>query len=234
MKDTHRHQLRENVLFKFIRCIFESLKRILIIHRGGKFLDNVPDQFDAEFVKSVRSVLHIIKLFLPLPIYWALLAQQDSSWTFQATKMNTKIGQWHIEPDQMKAIAPLILLALIPLWDRIVLPAVHQFTHFDINPVASITLGGISAAAAFICAGFLEVAIQVGLELFLVGKLYFYCLLYLSSAIDNFDFHFGFMATPSIYVVDDRRAALGHSRHPIRLQASATINEISRDGRLVH
>lgn len=159
--------MRENVLLKFIRCVVESLKRILIIHRSGKFLDNVPDQFDAEFVKSVRSVLHIMKLFLPLPIYWALLAQQDSSWTFQATKMNTQIGQWHIEPDQMKAIAPLILLAMIPLWDRIALPAVHQFTHFEITPVASITLGGIAAAAAFVCAGFLEISIQVGFK----GKL---------------------------------------------------------------
>lgn len=75
--------------------------------------------------------------------------------------MNTIIGPWNIEPDQMKAIAPLILLGMIPLWDKILLPMVHEKTRFHISPVASIALGGIAAAASFICAGFLEEIIQV-------------------------------------------------------------------------
>lgn len=161
---TKEVEQRENVLFKVIRCILESLKRKIIIHKGGTFLDNIQDIYEKEFVKSVKVVLQIIKLFLPLPIYWALLAQQDSSWTFQAAKLNTKIVRWHLEPDQMKAIAPLILLALIPLWEQTILPAIDKHLHHLITPLESVTLGGIAAAASFICAGFLEIIIQVGLN----------------------------------------------------------------------
>lgn len=149
------------MLFKVIGCILESLKRKFVIHNGGKFLENIQDRYDPEFIESVRLVLKITTLFAPLPIYWALLAQQDSSFTFQATKLKTNIFGWRIEPDQMKAVAPLMLLVMIPCWDKVVLPAIHKHTRFTITPVASITLGGISAAAAFICAGFLEAMIQV-------------------------------------------------------------------------
>lgn len=164
MKDTHEHnaeQRRQIVLFKVIRCIFTSLQRKFLTDKEGKFLDNVHDLYEMEFVNNVRLVLHIIKLFAPLPIYWSLLAQQDSSWTFQATKLNTNISHFYLEPDQMKSVAPLMIVALIPLWDSILLPAVEKYTQFEITPVASMTLGGISAAGSFICAGFLEIMVQV-------------------------------------------------------------------------
>lgn len=152
---------RENALFRVIRCVMESLKRKYLIHKGGKFLENIQDLYEDNFIESVKITLQIVKLFLPLPIYWALLAQQDSSWTFQATKLNTTINRWEIEPDQMKAIAPLILLALIPLWEQILLPAIDKHLHILITPLVSVTLGGMAAAASFICAGFLEIIIQV-------------------------------------------------------------------------
>ena len=44
----------------------------------------------------------VSKLFLPLTIYFALLAQQDSTWTFQATQLNTTIFGVKIEADQVK------------------------------------------------------------------------------------------------------------------------------------
>lgn len=155
----HTRNRRDNSLFAVVRCVSESLQRKLLC--GGQFLENLEDKYDEEFIKSVHSVLEILKLFLPLPIYWALLAQQDSSWTFQAAKLDTLVGGWRLEPDQMKAIAPLLLLAMIPLWDKLLLPAIHRTTDIVITPVASIALGGISAAAAFICSGFLEEIIQV-------------------------------------------------------------------------
>lgn len=161
VKEPRERNNRENVLFQVFRCALESLQKRFDSPREGKFLDNVKEKYGTEFVESVGSVLHILKLFLPLPIYWALLAQQDSSWTFQATKLNTTLGPWRIEPDQMKAVAPLILLGLIPLWDKVILPSVHRNTRFEITPMASIALGGIAAAAAFICSGFLEEIIQV-------------------------------------------------------------------------
>lgn len=204
VKEPRESHHRRNILFKVIRCVYESLKRKLFNrHNGGHFLTNIQYKYGEQFIISVRSVLHIIKLFLPLPIYWALLAQQDSSWTFQATKLNTMIGPWKLEPDQMKAIAPLILLGLIPLWDRIILPAIHRNTRFEITPVASIALGGIAAAAAFICSGFLEEAVQVsGIYNLLTLKNILKDVSHFPEIRDEGSFYP--MATSTIHVTDGR------------------------------
>lgn len=176
-------------------------------------------------MESVKSVLHILKLFLPLPIYWALLAQQDSSWTFQATKMNTRIGGWRIEPDQMKAVAPLILLGLIPLWDKIVLPFVHRNTNMVITPITSITLGGIAAAGSFVCSGFLEEIIQVSCFIFCYWKLIktiliFVVVLLLLPAF-RIQVDINIMAVTTVCIAHGGRTAAGHSGHSICFQGGA-------------
>lgn len=232
VKDPHRHhRMNDNVLVKFMSCVFESSKRRWIIHRGGKFLENIQDLYEEDFVQSVRSVLEIIKLFLPLPIYWALLAQQDSSWTFQATKMDTIIGQWRIEPDQMKAVAPLMLLAMIPAWDKVLLPAIHKFTRMEITPVASITLGGIAAAASFIASGFLEIVLQVrDYFCFTINLIQ----LFLFPTAKSPKFNIRSLATSPVLSVDDWGVTFGYSGDPVCLHSSATVNEISGNCGVVH
>lgn len=153
---------RENLVSRIVRCICTSLRRKLFHDKSGVFLDNCIDDYGHEFVDTVKCFVNMIKLFLPLPIYWALYGQIDTKWTFQATKLNCLVfGWWRVEPDQVKAVAPLMLLALIPLWDNVLLKWIRRSTSFDITSLASVTLGGIAASAAFICAGFLEISIYV-------------------------------------------------------------------------
>lgn len=102
----------------------------------------------------------VLKLFIPLPIYWALLAQQDSTWTFQATMLNTTVGSFYIQPDQVKALGPISLLILIPLWQRICVPLLNR-RNFQLTSLESVSLGGICAACSFLCSGFLQIAIEV-------------------------------------------------------------------------
>lgn len=93
----------------------------------------------------------VLKLFIPLPMYWALYAQIDSSWTIQSTQLNRVIFGCNIEADQAKAIAPFLLLIFIPIWEQ---------CNIQISPLTSITLGGISAALSFFCAAILQVYIE--------------------------------------------------------------------------
>lgn len=69
-------------------------------------------------------------------------------------------GVWHIEPDQVKAIGPFVLLLLIPLWTSFKQHLLSR-SFIDISPLASVTLGGLAASLSFVCAGFLEIFIKV-------------------------------------------------------------------------
>ncbi|XP_037046247.1 solute carrier family 15 member 2 [Bradysia coprophila] len=127
-------------------------------HRTS-FLEASIGVYPSHFVMDIISFLRVIKLFMPLPIYWALLAQQDSTWTFQATQMNTTLLGVKIEPDQAKALGPIIILALIPIWKKVVIPTFNKL-NYRLEPLQSVAAGAISAGLSFVCAGYLQYQIE--------------------------------------------------------------------------
>ncbi|KAH8350212.1 hypothetical protein KR067_006845 [Drosophila pandora] len=154
----------DNILFKFCGCIktalVEKWRRRKTPKRPSYWLHNAVGAYDEGFVNDVSRVLRISKLFLPLPFYFALLAQQDSSWTFQATQMNTTLLGVTIQPDQAKAVGPIFLFMLIPLWQYVTAPLLRHYFNWELKPLHSVTVGGIFSAAAFFCAGAVQERIQ--------------------------------------------------------------------------
>ncbi|XP_017074915.2 peptide transporter family 1 [Drosophila eugracilis] len=147
----------DNILFKFCGCIktalVEKWRRRKSRKRSTYWLHNAVGAYDEGFVNDVSKVLRISKLFIPLPFYFALLAQQDSSWTFQATQMNTTVLGVTIQPDQAKAVGPIFLFMLIPLWQYVTVPLLRRYFNWELQPLHSVTVGGIFSAGAFFCAG---------------------------------------------------------------------------------
>ncbi|XP_037949776.1 solute carrier family 15 member 1 [Teleopsis dalmanni] len=150
----------ENILIKFYGCIkyaiIKKCTRSKKEPRPSYWLNNAIGRYDKNFVDDVAKVLKISKLFIPLPIYFALLAQQDSSWTFQATLMNTTIAGITLQPDQAKAMGPIFLFILIPLWQYLFAPLFKHLFGFELKPLHSVTVGGICSAISFLCAGILQ------------------------------------------------------------------------------
>ncbi|GAB0097937.1 peptide transporter family 1 [Sergentomyia squamirostris] len=152
---------RQNILVQAIGCIWYALwKYIKKENVHANWLDSSIGRYSEEFVRDVEAFLRVLRLYIPLPIYWALLAQQDSSWTFQATKLDTTVFGWRLEPDQVKAMGPLLLLLMIPCWQNVVLPLMRRTTGCQISPLFSVALGGVAAALSFICSGILEMQIN--------------------------------------------------------------------------
>jgi dipeptide/tripeptide permease len=48
--------------------------------------------------EDVVEIRHILKVFIPLPLFWALFYQQNSTWVFQAQSMQRKFGPWGFIP----------------------------------------------------------------------------------------------------------------------------------------
>ncbi|CAD7093398.1 unnamed protein product [Hermetia illucens] len=152
---------QENIVLRVCGCMKHAIRTRLsgVNLNKAHWLDYSVDKYDVQFVEDVKQLIKVAQLFLPLPIYWAMLAQQDSSWTFQATQMNTQILGYRLEPDQAKAMGPIFLFTLIPLWQYLVYPVLNRCGIF-IHPLHSVAIGGLCSAFSFIFSGFLQVQIE--------------------------------------------------------------------------
>lgn len=119
------------------------------------------DRFDTKSLEDFRSVLGIMLLFVPIPVYWCLYDQQGSLWTLQAARMDGRIfgTNFHLQPDQISVANPILLLATIPVFECMIYPGFRRFNMLT-NPVSRITVGGILAALAFVVSAAIEVKIQ--------------------------------------------------------------------------
>ena len=74
-------------------------------------------------MEDTKTFLRVVVIFLPLPVFWCLFDQTGSRWTFQAARMNGSLGGGQfIKPDQMQVTNPVLVLILLPLFDRIIYP----------------------------------------------------------------------------------------------------------------
>lgn len=77
--------------------------------------------------------------------------------------MNTTVAGVTLQADQAKAMGPVFLFILIPLWQYILAPILKR-CGIEMNPLQSVTVGGVCSAFSFICAGILQEFISVSLR----------------------------------------------------------------------
>jgi dipeptide/tripeptide permease len=146
----------DNTMLKVLGCVcYASYRKVIGKSKGIPWIRGALGKYSVEFVDEVSIFLKVITLFTPMPIYYALLAQQDSSWTFQASLTNTTIGDFQIQADQFKAIGPILLLIQIPIWQKIALPLMKKY-KFTLSSLESVSIGGLCAAFSFVWSGFLQ------------------------------------------------------------------------------
>lgn len=146
----------DNTMIRVCGCIgYAIYRRIAGKSNGVHWLRGSVGKYSEEFISDVSIFMKVVTLFIPIPIYYALLAQQDSSWTFQATMTDTVIAGVHTQADQFKAIGPILLLLQIPFWHRIILPWMEK-KNFHLTSLESVSIGGLCAAFSFVYAGFLQ------------------------------------------------------------------------------
>lgn len=126
--------------------------------RREHFLDYAIEKHGTKLVRDTKVLLRILVLYLPLPLFWALFDQQGSRWTFQATKMDGDFGIYTFKPDQMHVLNPLLVLAIVPLMNKVVYPIIAKI---GINTsLRKLTLGGMLAALAFVLSGIVELELD--------------------------------------------------------------------------
>ncbi|XP_011313545.1 peptide transporter family 1 [Fopius arisanus] len=119
------------------------------------WLDYADDQYNPKLISDIKMALRTLKVFLAFPMFWALVEQLGSRWTFQATRMDGEIGSFLLKADQMQMANPLFIMIFIPLMEAVIYPIMTKLKFID-KPLQRITTGGVLGAIAFIFSGLVE------------------------------------------------------------------------------
>lgn len=108
---------------------------------------------------DVKALTRILFLYIPLPMFWALLEQQGSRWTLQATRMNGNLGFIVLQPEQMQVLNPLLVLIFIPLFDLVIYRLVSK-CGINFSSLRKMAVGMILACLAFAVVAVVEIKIN--------------------------------------------------------------------------
>uniref|UniRef100_A0A914YJW0 Oligopeptide transporter 1 n=1 Tax=Panagrolaimus superbus TaxID=310955 RepID=A0A914YJW0_9BILA len=113
----------------------------------------------AEFIEDVKSLLRVVVMYLPVPMFWALYDQQGSVWLIQGIQMDCRLwGSTLLLPDQMQTLNAVLILAFIPLFQVIIYPIASKVV--TLTPLRKMVAGGVVAALAFVVSGFIQLAVN--------------------------------------------------------------------------
>lgn len=120
-------------------------------------------KFGEEAAEGPRAVFRILVIFAFVSFFWALFDQHASSWIRQAGMMNLEVtlpilGSMTLLPEQISALNPLIVMALIPLVSFGLYPAVERF-GFAMTPLRRMTIGMVVTALSFVAVALIQTSI---------------------------------------------------------------------------
>ncbi|XP_021365386.1 solute carrier family 15 member 1-like isoform X1 [Mizuhopecten yessoensis] len=157
-----------NLVGRVYNCIKAGIKG-KVKNRGTNmkmqhWLDYAEEKFEPEFVEEVKTLLKVMTLFLPLPLFWALSDQQGSRWTLQAAQMDGDMGVFgRLKPDQVMALNPLLIIILIPLFEQVIYPLCDKCGILN-RPLQRMVSGMFLTGAAFVVAALVQMKLDVHRE----------------------------------------------------------------------
>ncbi|XP_006162428.1 solute carrier family 15 member 2 [Tupaia chinensis] len=153
-----------NIVAQVVKCIWFAISnrfknRSGDIPKRQHWLDWAAEKYPKQLINDVKSLTRVLFLYIPLPMFWALLDQQGSRWTLQATRMNGNLGFFVLQPDQMQVLNPFLVLIFIPLFDLVIYRLVAK-CGINLSSLRKMAVGMILACLAFAAAAAVEIKIN--------------------------------------------------------------------------
>ncbi|XP_025768934.1 solute carrier family 15 member 2 isoform X1 [Puma concolor] len=153
-----------NIVSQVVKCIWFAISnrfnnRSGDIPKRQHWLDWAAEKYPKQLIMDVKALTRVLFLYIPLPMFWALLDQQGSRWTLQATRMNGNLGVFVLQPDQMQVLNPLLVLIFIPLFDLVIYQLVSK-CGINFSSLRKMAVGMILASLAFAVAAAVELKIN--------------------------------------------------------------------------
>lgn len=150
---------RTNILGSVCSASFLAMSRMFSGSRVAHWLDRAEPDYTTAFLADAKQLFGAIWTMWPIAIFWALYDQQSSRWTFQAQLMNGALsGKDSIKPEQMNIANSILILVLIPVFDRGVYPLISKLFNggHPIKPLSRIFSGLFLACGSFLGAAFIQ------------------------------------------------------------------------------
>lgn len=149
---------------------------------SGSWLDVAREKYSAKEIDAVKAALSIFKVFITVSVFWSLFDQSGSSWVLQAEKMNQNFYGIHIEPSQLQAANPIMVMILIPVFTYGLYPLAEKL-GFKVTPLRKMSVGMVSAALSFVSIGLIQSAIDGGAQLNIMWQLVPYLIITCSEVM---------------------------------------------------
>jgi POT family proton-dependent oligopeptide transporter len=145
----------------FVRVVWSALRRRGRAPAGGSWLDAALGEHPAEAVDGVRAVFRIMGVFAAVTGFWALFDQHGASWVLQASKMDLRVGSLELRASQLSALNPVMVLAIIPVFQRWVYPWLER-RGWPLPPLRKMGVGMFVATLSFVAMAVLQAMIDAG------------------------------------------------------------------------
>lgn len=133
---------------------------------GRKSFVHIPPagwkHFKHEFVTEGWSLIRRLGVlyFFGVSMFWALFDQCATAWVHQAAKMDRVVLGYELEPGQLLAVNPFLVLLFIPLFNYVLYPFAEKFVK--VTPLRKIGSGLFLAATSFVVCAYAESLIEAG------------------------------------------------------------------------
>jgi POT family proton-dependent oligopeptide transporter len=128
---------------------------------GTHWLDAARGHHPDEAVDGAKAVFRIMGVFACVTAFWALFDQHGSSWVLQARRMDLDVNGYKLQASQLSALNPVMVLALIPLFQRGLFPALES-RGVKVTPLGKMTFGMFLTVLSFVSAALVESAMTGG------------------------------------------------------------------------
>lgn len=99
-------------------------------------------------------------IYVFVAMFWALFDQTGSAWVLQAGKMDRELFGFEVLPAQIQAANPLLVMLLIPLFSRLIYPAVDRL--WRLTALRKMGVGMFVTVLAFSIPTWIQVQIDQG------------------------------------------------------------------------
>lgn len=143
------------------RVVGFALSRLGTGKPGQHWLDAARERHPQEAVDGARAVFRIMGVYAAVTLFWALYDQKGSSWVLQAKDMDLHLGTLTLSPAQLQALNPFMVMALIPLFNWVIFPALER-RGIARTPLSRMTGGMFLTVLSFAAAAVVQTLIDAG------------------------------------------------------------------------
>lgn len=125
--------------------------------------------------EGLAAMGRLAVLYAFVAVFWSLYDQTGGAWVLQAESMDRRFLGLSWLSSQVQAVNPLLILLFIPLFSRVLYPALGRVVR--LNPLRKIGAGLLLAALSFALSGWIEGRITAGETVSIAWQLLGYVLI---------------------------------------------------------